>query len=159
MTPPLKRPKVKTTYSADIDTPESSADAIYTVLAKDNFRWRTIVTRTEDIEQARLKMTEASLNPKYEKVIICQAPLSDDSLTFKWETIECAVRPLDNTEIVRTANTVRQNLQCMDTGVCITPSSASSQFGKRMQADNSNEKDQTGWLSLKKRLKKIVDAA
>lgn len=164
----LYRPKVKTTYSADIDTPDSNADVIYTVLAKDNFRWRTVVTRTEDIEHARLKMAEASLNDKYERVIICQAPLSDDQLAFKWETIECAIKPQNEQESVRLSNEVRHSLQCAKDGVCVTPPQQRD-FGKRPDDDSerlktlsnvptSPEPTPSGMVFIEK-LKKLVEAA
>ncbi len=165
----LCRPKVKTTYSADIDTPDSDADVIYTVLAKDNFRWRTIVTRTENIELARLKMTEASLNSKYDRVIICQAPLSDDSMAFKWETIECALPPQSEQDALRLASEVRHDLQCLQDGVCITPPSQPTHFGKRHD-DTERLKTLSNVATLEKpaasasvpfieKLKKLVEAA
>lgn len=87
---------------------------VYMVMGKFDREWKTIITKTDDINHARRTLYAANLHGKFKRVVLCKAREVQGINTLRWKTLECAlpmkaqiITPSDNMRTL--LNTMQQN--------------------------------------------------
>ena len=64
---------------------------VYMVMGKLENEWKTIITKTDDINHARRTLYAANLHGKFKHVVLCKAREVQGINTLRWKTLECAL--------------------------------------------------------------------
>lgn len=91
---------------------------VYSVLAKDDTRWRTVLAKTHDIDLARAMMDETNRSGGYKRIILCQAVLKPgtEDEDIRWQTIECAI-PLKRAKPVTAPDDIKTILRRLEDAI------------------------------------------
>lgn len=64
---------------------------VYMVMGKLNTQWKTIITKTDDINHARRTMYAAQRHGGFKRIVLCQAREIQGINSLRWKTMECAL--------------------------------------------------------------------
>lgn len=64
---------------------------VYMVMGKLEDQWKTIITKTDDVNHARRTMYSAQIHGNFGRIVLCRAREIQGIDSLRWTTLECAL--------------------------------------------------------------------
>lgn len=109
---------------------------VYMVMGKLKDQWKTIITKTDDLNHARRTMYAAQMHGSFSRIVLCKSREIQGINSLRWKTLECAL-PM-RAQIIPPSMDMQQILEKMKQNPANRNHFGS--FGKRVEAIHPPQK-------------------